>query len=110
MREQTTWQRNYVTLNTGERIRYTLFQRSGSNVYLVRFKHQGLRERSTSRIRKADAIEEAHRIILEEYGQVQSPLETVSWDVSREKLKEAMETDGKHPRTIKEYLKTLKRL
>jgi integrase len=107
---QGKWQRNYVVLNTGERVRYALFQRPGFDVWLVRFKHQGWKERSTGRIRKVDAIGEAHRIILEEYGQVAPTSETVTWDVAREKLKSAMEVDGKRPRTIQEYLKSLKRL
>src|SRR5262249_18524440 len=62
------------------------------------------------RIKKVDAIEEAHRIILAEYGQVAPTSETVTWDVARERLKEAMEADGKRPRTVTEYLKTLKSL
>lgn len=110
MKGQGPWQRNYVTLNTGERIRYTLFQRSESNVYLVRFKHNGWRERSTGATRNIDAINAAHQIILEEYGQVAPSAERMPWAEAREKLKDAMEADGKRPRTVKEYLKTLTRL
>lgn len=107
---QASWQRNYVVLNDGGRVRYTLFRRAGSNVYLVRFRHNGKCERSTGRIKKADAISEAHRIILEEFGPAAATLEAVPWEAAREKLKEAMEADAKRPRTVAEYLKSLKRL
>ncbi len=107
-----SWQRNYVVLPTGERVRYTVLQRPDTSVYQVRFKsaHGGRTERSTGRVRKAEAIEEAHRIILEEFGQVAEPTESTTWEVAFTKLKEAMEADGKRPRTVSEYLKSLKRL
>jgi site-specific recombinase XerD len=103
------WQRNYVVLNTGQRVRYSLIQRPDSDVYFVRFKsmHGGRPERSTGCAKKVDAIGAAHRIILEEFGQVTPTTEPVTWEVAREKLREAMEADGKRPRTIKEYLKSL---
>src|SRR5262245_37288961 len=107
------WQRNYVVLTTGKRIRYTLFQRTDSPVYLVRFKSPhspGRPERSTGRRKKPEAMEEAHRIILEEYGEVTAVSERCSWDEAVSKLKETMQADGKRPRTISEYVKSLNRL
>jgi integrase len=106
------WQRNYVTLKTGQRVRYALYQRPGKDVYYLRFKsmHGGRPERSTGCARKVDAIEAAHRIILEEFGQVAPTSEKVTWEVARAKLKETMEADGKRTRTIKAYLETLTRL
>src|SRR5579884_1478499 len=105
------WQRNYVVLQNGERVRYSLLQR-GTDIYRVRFKG-GLRkivEVSTGRARKADAIEEAHRIILEEFGHISPPAERMPWEEARARLEEAMLADGKRPRTVKEYLKSLKHL
>jgi integrase len=105
------WQRNYVVLTTGERVRYSFVQR-GSDTYRVRFKGPfgKVVEISTGCSRKVDAVGEAHRIILEEFGQIVPSSATVTWDVAREKLKEAMEADGKRPRTVKEYLKSLSHL
>jgi integrase len=73
--------------------------------------HQaGRAGRSTGRIKKADAIEEAHRIILEDYGQVAPTADRMPWEEARAKLKEAMLADGKRERTVRAYLETLKRL
>src|SRR5262249_25520214 len=104
------WQRNYVTLTTGERVRYAFVQRNGSDVYRVRFKgpQKKLVELSTGRTRKVDAIGEAHRLILEEFGQVAPAAERMPWEEARKQLQEAMEADGKRPRTTQEYLKSLK--
>ena len=105
------WQRNYVVLTNGDRVRYAFVQRGGSAVFRVRFKGRfRLVETSTGCTKKVDAIGAAHRIILQEYGQIAPSSETVTWEVAREKLKEAMEADGKRPRTIQEYLKSLKRI
>jgi integrase len=106
------WQRNYVVLTTGDRVRYSLLQRPDSDVYFVRFRsmHGGRPERSTGCVKKPDAIGAAHRIILEEYGQVAPDWERVPWEVARDKLKEAMLADGKRPRTVGEYVKSLKRI
>ena len=105
------WQRNYVVLTTGDRVRYSFVQR-GSDTYRVRFKGPfgKLVEISTGCSRKVDAIGEAHRIIREEFGQIVPNPSTVTWEVAREKLKEAMEADGKRPRTVREYLKSLNHL
>jgi integrase len=105
------WQRNYVTLRTGERVRYSFIQRD-SDIYRVRFKgpFRKLVEISTGRARKADAIGEAHRIILEEYGQVSPAAERMPWEDACKKLEAEMLADGKRPRTVKEYLKSLKTL
>ena len=32
------WQRNYVTLSNGDRVRYAFFNKDGSDIYFVRFK------------------------------------------------------------------------
>jgi integrase len=106
------WQRNYVTLNTGERIRYSLIQRPESSVYNVRFKaaDQRWRERSTGVVKKVEATDAAHRVILEEYGQVAPTSETINWVAAKTRLAEAMKADGKRPRTIKGYYETLAKL
>ncbi len=106
------WQRNYVTLRTGERVRYSLYKRPGFDAYFVRFKNGGRqwRERSTGVTKKPDATGEAHRIILEEYGQVAPTSATVTWEVAQAKLREAMKADGKRPKTITGYMETLDKL
>src|SRR5690349_3150306 len=107
-----SWQQNFVTLTTGDRVRYTLQTRSGFPWYFVYFRGADRRrlERSTGCERKVDAIEAAHRLILEEYGQVAPLAERMPWETARAKLEEAMNADGKRSRTISEYLKTLKHL
>ncbi|MFL5328646.1 MAG: tyrosine-type recombinase/integrase [Gemmataceae bacterium] len=111
------WQRNYVTLPTGERIRYALVERSDgeSPCYYVRFQAPtGKRVfRSTDQSKKAQANEAAQEKILEEYGQKQ-PLkpqrhEGVEWEQAEDQLKHSMEADGRRPRTIKGYIETLTR-
>jgi hypothetical protein len=106
------WQRNYVTLKTGERIRYAFVERADSNVYFVRFRSiDGRRlERSTNATKKVDAIDEAHRLILEEYEQIAPSAETFTWEVAKDKLQEGMAADGKRPKTIKGYRETLDKL
>src|SRR5262249_28987085 len=106
------WQRNYVTLATGEQIRYTLFKRADSGVYYVRFKGNsgGRTKESTGEAKKANATEAAHRIILEHYGQTRVTSERVTWQVAKDKLTAAMRIDGKRPKTIKGYLETLNKL
>ena len=106
------WQRNYVTLRSGERVRYSLYKRPGFDAYFVRFKNAGRKwvERSTGVTKKSDATGEAHRIILEEYGQIAPSSATVTWDVAKGKLREAMMADGKRPKTITGYLETLDKL
>ncbi len=107
-----SWQRNYVVLPSGERIRYALLIRPDADVYSVRFKAPvvGRVTRSTGRAKKVDAIESAHRLILEEYGAVAPSSETVTWDVAKERLRHAMEADGKRPKTITGYVETLDKL
>jgi integrase len=106
------WQRNYVVLKTGERVRYAFVQRPGEDVYFVRFRSQDGRrlERSTGARKKPDAVEAAHRIILEEHLQVAPTAESVPWEVARAKLAAAMAADGKRPKTIDGYLETLTKL
>src|SRR4051812_32405030 len=96
------WQRNYVTLSTGERVRYSLIQRPDSGIYNVRFKGPDgkWKERSTGVTKRYDAIDPAHRIILEEFGQIAPTSETVTWTVAKEKLAAGMAADGKRPKTI----------
>jgi integrase len=93
-------------------VRYAFVQRGGSDIYRVRFKGPlgKLVEISTGRSRKVDAIEEAHRLVLEEFCQIAPSAEKVPWDDARAKLEEAMRADGKRSRTISEYLKSLKGL
>lgn len=111
------WQRNYVVLPGGERIRYALSERvDGEGTgYYVRFRApDGKRvKRSTDSTKKADAVGEAHRIILDEYGQAAAPKPKTlrsTWEEAEERLREEMEADGKRPKTIKGYLETLKKL
>lgn len=106
------WQQNFVTLTTGDRVRYTLQTRAGFPWYFVYFRGADRRrlERSTGCERKVDAIEAAHRLILEEYGQVAPAAERMPWEAARARLEEAMLAVGKRPRTVSEYLKTLKGL
>ncbi len=106
------WQRNYVTLKTGERVRYSLLKRPDSAVYNVRFKGADCRwrERSTGAGKLSDAVGEAHRIILEEYQQIAPTSETVTWEIAKEKLSAAMKADGKRPKTVMGYLETLDKL
>jgi site-specific recombinase XerD len=106
------WARNYVTLRTGERIRYSFVIRDDSRVYFVRFRSiDGRRlERSTNAIKMVDAIAQAHRLILEEYQHIAPAAERMPWDVAKEKLAEGMKGDGKRPKTIKGYLETLDKL
>ena len=105
------WQRNYVVLSTGERVRFSFLQR-GSDVYRVRFKGPvgKLVEVSTGHTREVDAIDEAQRLVQEEFGRAAPAAERMPWEDARAKLQEAMVADGKRPRTVSEYLKSLKGL
>jgi integrase len=107
-----TWQRNYVTLTSGERVRYTLTFRPEADAYYVRFRSPDGRRvaKSTGEMKKPQAIEAAHRVILEVYGQVAPSSETVTWEAAKSKLEEAMKADGKRPKTIAGYLETLDKL
>jgi integrase len=107
-----SWARHYVVLKTGQRVRYSFVVRAGSDVYFVRFRSMDGRrvERATKATTMVDAIDEAHRLILEEYQQVAPGSERVPWEVAKEKLAEAMKTDSKRPKTIKGYLETLDKL
>src|SRR4051812_4515269 len=60
--------------------------------------------------KKPEAIDAAHRLILEEYQQIAPTSETVGWDAAKAKLTEAMAADGKRPKTIQGYLETLDKL
>jgi integrase len=106
------WQRNYVTLKSGERIRYSFFSKPESPALYVRFKGKERRwvKASTGRTRKADAIEGAHRLILEHFEQIAPASERMDWAAAVAKLREAMLADNKRPRTIKGYEETLRRL
>ena len=106
------WQRNYVTLRSGERVRYSLYKRPGFDAYFVRFKNASKKwvERSTGVTKKPDGTGEAHRIILEEYGQIAPTSETVNWEAAKTRLREAMKADGKRPKTIQGYEETLDKL
>jgi integrase len=106
------WQRNYVVLPSGVRIRYALLERADADTITVRFRSKDgrIERRSTGNKKRVDAIDAAHRIILEEYGAVAPSSETVTWEIAKQKLKEAMEADGKRPKTIKGYEETLEKL
>ena len=108
------WQRNYVVLTSGERIRYTFVERTdaGTKSYYVRFKEPGGKRalRSTGSRTKPQAIEAAHRIILEEYRQVAPSAARMPWDAAKAKLRETLETNGKRPATVKGYLESLDKL
>ncbi len=94
------WQRNYLVLSSGERVRFAFLKREDVDAYYIRFRGpNGNRlKKSTGRMKKADAIDAAHRLIFEEYGQLAPTSETVGWDVATTKLTHAMEADGKRPR------------
>jgi len=106
------WGQNYVILRNGQRIRYSLFEKDDRPGYYVRFKGKDGRymKPSTGRSRKVDAINEAHRIILEHYESVIPKMERVTWDEAKAKLEEAMLADNKRPKTIQGYIETLNRL
>ena len=106
------WQRNYVVLPNGNRVRFALLERDDADCYYVRFRSpDGTRvKRSTGKGKKPDAIGEAHQIILEEYGAIAPSSERMDWNEAKEKLREGMEADGKRPKTIAGYLETLDKL
>lgn len=107
-----SWARNYVTLKSGERIRYSFVERADSKGYFVRFRSPDGRrlERATNAFKMVDAIEQAHRLIREEYQQIAPAAERMPWKVAKEKLEEGLKSDGKRPKTIKGYLETLDKL
>jgi site-specific recombinase XerD len=107
-----SWARNYVTLKSGERIRYSFVERADSKIYFVRFRSMDGRrlERSTNATKMVDAIEEAHRLIREEYQQIAPAAERMPWERAKQKLEEGLKSDGKRPKTIKGYLETLDKL
>jgi hypothetical protein len=78
-------QHNYVTLASGDRVRYSFFTRPESPAYFVRFKAKagGYAKLSTGQTKKPDAIDVAHRLILEHYEQIAPSSETVTWVVAK---------------------------
>src|SRR5438045_4036512 len=106
------WQRNYVTLKSGVRVRYAFFGKADSAAYWVRFKDiDGRYDRlSPGQLKKVDAIEQGHRLSRERYEEMPPSSETVSWSIAKERLKAAMTADNKRPKTIKGYEETLDRL
>lgn len=108
------WQRNYVVLLSGEQIRYTLWQRPGTSVYLVNFTKGDKRlERTTGQIKKPDAVREANRIIKKEFGEIEEEVVRNAgddWESVKEKLQSSMRADGKREKTIKGYVETLDKL
>lgn len=104
------WQRNYVQLPSGERIRFALLDRGG--VYSVRFEAPDGRRvlRATGQSKKPAAIDEAQRLIFEEYNQKAPSNEVVDWSMAENRLAEAMTADGKRPRTIEGYIETLRQM
>lgn len=108
------WQRNYVMLANGERVRYALVDRpeAETSAYYVRFRGpDGKRVyRSTGQSKKPNAIEAVARVILEAYQQNTPPLDSVPWVEAEQQLAEAMQADGKRKTTIKGYIETLHKL
>jgi integrase len=106
------WQRNYVTLGSGDRIRYAFFTKPDSPAWWVRFRGMDGRyvRLSTGQVRKVDAIDAAHRLVREHYEEIAPTSETVTWSVAKEKLRAALKADNKRPKTIKGYEETLDRL
>jgi len=108
-----SWGQNFVILRNGERIRYALFEKEGTPFYYVRFKGKDGRyvKPSTGCARKIDAINAAHKIILDHYEEtLPARIENVTWEQAKEKLTEAMLADNKRPKTIKGYIETLDKL
>jgi len=107
-------QRTYVALPNGNRIRYSLFKRvdAESECFYIRYiARDGKRvKQSTGQCRMPGAIDAAHRLILEEYQVIAPTSETVTWSLAKERVKEAMQADGKRPKTITGYLETLDKL
>jgi integrase len=106
------WSDKFVTVAGDKRVRYSFIKRDDSEFLYVRFIDIDGRKvkRSTEESIKHRAIDAAHRIILEAYHQTAPTSETITWDVAKEKLRTAMESDGKRPRTIGGYVETLDKL
>lgn len=106
------WQRNYVVLKTGQRVRYALLEREDSKVYFVRFRGQGgtRLEKSTGATKKHDAIGAAHQLILEEYEQIVLTSETIDWETAATRLASTLKAHGNRPKTITGYIETLNKL
>lgn len=106
------WQRNYVTLRNGDRIRYALYEHPQSPAYWVRFKEKDGRytRLSTGQVKKPDAIDAAHKLIREHYEDITPSSESMPWDSAIEKLKAAMTADNKRPSTVRSYVETVSRL
>lgn len=104
-----TWQRNYVVLSSGEKVRFSLHRREGSDIYFLYFRATGGRrlERSTGVARKPEALDVAHRMVLAEYAQSSPLTEPASWEVAKARLTAALAADGKRPKTINGYCETL---
>jgi integrase len=107
-----SWSDKFVTLPSGKRVRYSFILREDSEFYYVRYVDIDGRKvkRSSGESVKHRAIDAAHRMILEAYQCIAPTSETVTWEVAKAKLKEAMEADGKRPRTVGGYLETLDKL
>lgn len=107
-----SWQRNYVVLPDGEQVRFALIELPESDAYYVRFKDASGRrvKKTTGHSKKPDALAEAQRIILKEFDAEPVSSEAVDWEVAKSKLRDAMETDGKRPKTIAGYIETLGKL
>jgi integrase len=99
-----------VELASGRRVRFSIKARHGEPFYFVVFRgREGRRvERSTKEESQKRALEEASRIIRDEFGPrtVQSP----RWDVAIPALRKAMEANNNRPATIDDYESTLQLL
>jgi integrase len=106
------WSDKFVTVGGDKRVRYSFIKRDDSEFYYVRFIDVDGKKvkRSTAETVKHRAIDAAHRLILEAYNQMAPTSETITWDVATARLRTAMESDGKRPRTIGGYVETLNKL
>jgi integrase len=106
------WSDSFVTLPSGDRVRYSFFRRDDSEYHYVRFKDVDGKyaKRCTNEAVKHRAIGEAHRIVLEAYRVIAPTSDTITWDHAKETLSKEMTADGKRPRTIGGYLETLDKL
>src|SRR3954469_7603953 len=97
------WSDKFVTLPSGKRVRYSFIKRDDREGLYVRFIDIDGRKvkRATNEKVKHRAIEQAHRIILEAYQVIAPTSETITWEVAKAKLREAMTADGKRPATVK---------
>src|SRR4051812_18737090 len=106
------WSDKFVTVTPDKRVRYSFIKRDDSDSLYVRFIDVDGKKvkRSTEESVKHRAVEAAHRIILEAYNAVAPASDTITWDVAKERLRTAMDADGKRERTIGGYASSASRV